>query len=157
MQYLFDEKGRRYLDVSRAIANQQRSNIGPLAPAAFTSCLSESYYMQQLTAVCLLHQLVRQQSCTPHILAGLCRHRDRERWSLPPRGGCSCQQAERAAAAHHHHLPQQPDSRVCQGAGGQDAWRPQGNTHLRNRHLLPCLVAKIAAAAVDECCIILPC
>jgi acetylornithine/succinyldiaminopimelate/putrescine aminotransferase len=68
MQYLFDEKGRRYLDVSRAIAVQERFNIGPLASAAFTSCLSRSYHMSQLTAVCLLHHILRPQYCTPHIL-----------------------------------------------------------------------------------------
>jgi hypothetical protein len=73
MQYLFDETGRRYLDVS----------AGEPLPWSSPSCV----LVQPLSRSCCLVlaaslSTTDSSSCVPPS-SGLCWHRDRQRWTLP--------------------------------------------------------------------------
>ena len=115
MQYLFDERGKRYLDVSLCLLWRAAAAAHPRVA-------------RSPAAQCRQRRPTRPPSphATPPPAAGVCRDCDGQRRPLPPGRRLRGQRAEPAAAAHDDDLPQQPDRRVCQGAGRPHARRPQG-------------------------------
>lgn len=127
MQYLFDERGRRYLDVSERASQLSQGSSCPY-PVWHHRQLSSAAARQQ--GVSLAHQRacgsVALNLAFPLHLAGLCWDCDCQRGPLSSRSHPGSQGAVRLATAHDHYLPQQSDCRVCQGTHRQNARQPQG-------------------------------
>ena len=150
-QWLFDEIGRRYLDVSDSmrIAVPDHASSRCQTPAMVCSsdvCATSLpcglwHDMQRCPKaedVFVMPDVLGLLRSTPRVgvTIGFRGHRDRQRGPLPPGGGPRRRRAEPAAAAHDDHLPQRTDRDVRQGAHGPAAGRPEGprSTRPSRRH-----------------------
>ena len=134
MQYLYDETGRRYLDVSLLHASFNFT-------LNFFACVSESCLTTKTICTCsdccqhhfdtcktansmlqYMHALPLQKSAR---IPGVCWHCHCQCWSLPSKGGRSSGQAESPVATYDQHLPQQRDCRICSRVDIHSPWKPK--------------------------------